>query len=581
MPAPELVFGEEGHVSSAGFGDVYFARANGAEETKHVFLAGNRLPQRLAGRDRFTIGELGFGTGLNFLVAWQEFLRTTDGTQHLYYISVEKFPLTRELLATLHPELAAVYPHRLPGWHRVYLERCTLTLGFGEAETLLSGIDASVDAWFLDGFAPAKNPDMWSDLIFAQLARLSASDATCATFTAAGFVKRGLQAQGFTMQKIKGFAHKREMLVGSRAAVCPPALPSPQQTIVMGAGIAGCTVARALAERGVRVTVLEKQTVAAGASGNPAAVLYPQLTKYYTPATAWHLTGYGFMLRQLARWKAMGLTFRWQQAGMVRIPRDGNAKAQLESLQIDPAIAQYVSREEAAAHAGTEVAGDGVWLPEGSWIAPSELCHALLQHPNITLHEATVVTRLERVEDGWKLQTTSKDFSTTCLVVCVAEQAGILLPEIIMPIGKSAGQVSVVESSSALQAIVSHRGYVIPMDTKYILGATYDRTDFSGAVTEANHAKNLQHAHGALPQWKGSAVLGGRTSIRATTPDKLPYVGMVDEGLYVSIGHGSRGMISAPLAAEVLASQIVGEMVPLTPELRAAINPLRRSPLSS
>ena len=559
MPAPSLVFEGEGQVSSADFGDVYFSRASGVAETQHVFLKGNGLPERFAGRPQFTIGELGFGTGLNFLVAWRAFLETTGPKQHLHYISVEKFPLTREQLAQLHPEspLLAYYPLRLPGWHRIHFERCTLTLGFGEAEALFGGIDASVDAWFLDGFAPAKNPDMWSDGLFASLARLSAPDATVATFTAAGFVKRGLAAQGFAMEKVRGFAHKRDMLVGRRAGVLPQKPETVTSVLVVGAGIAGCTLAHALAERGVQVTLADKGMVAGGASGNPAAVLYPQLTKFFTPATAWHLTGYGFMLRQLARWRAQGLDFRWEQPGMLRLPREGEAT--LASLQLDPIIAHDISKAEAGEIAGTAVARDGAFLPQGSWIDPGALCRALAQHANITLREQWNIAAITRQGAPW-------------------QAAAALLPEIPMPIGRSAGQVSLLPMGAPVKCIVNHRGYVIPADGQCIVGATYDRSDFSCAVTEANHAENLQHAREALPDWQGDTALDGRVSIRATTPDKLPYVGRVHDGLYVSVGHGSRGMISAPLAAEVLAAQLVGEMVPLTPVLRAAINPLRRAP---
>ncbi len=578
LPAPELLFEGEGRISSAQFGDVYFSRASGEEETQHVFLHGNGLPERFATRKDFTIGELGFGTGLNFLVAWKQFLVATDASQHLHYISVEKFPLTRAQLEALDPAhpLLEFYPLRLPGWHRIHLERCTLTLGFGDATELLGGIEAQVDAWFLDGFSPAKNPDMWSDALFASLARLSAADATVATFTAAGFVKRGLAAQGFAMRKQQGFAHKRDMLVGARELpVAAPAQIKKQNILVIGAGIAGCSVAHALAERGVAVTLVDAGTVAGGASGNPAAVLYPQLTKFYTPATAWHLTGYAFMLRQLARWKAQGLVFDWQPIGMLRLPRDGNARAQLDSLQLDSAIAHYVTREKASALARTEVASDGVFLPQGSWINPDALCRALVQHPNMMLQEHCSISALTRSDEGWRAQGLDGVFSD--VVVCAAQGAAALVPQLTMPIGISAGQISVLPSGVELATIVSHRGYVIPAGAHCIVGATYDRTDLSGAVTEANHAENLQHAREALPSWQGDAVLGGRTSLRATTPDKLPYVGAVGEGLYVSIGHGSRGMISAPLAAEILVSQILGQMVPLTPELRAAISPQRRA----
>lgn len=571
VPIPELLHGAEGHVSSAQFGDVYFSRASGIAETRHVFLEGNGLPARFANRLHFTIGELGFGTGLNFKVAWEAF-RAANPQGQLHYISVEKYPLSHAQLAALHPDLAAWYPLRLPGWHRVHLPQCTLTLGFGDAAELLATARFAADAWFLDGFAPAKNPEMWSDALFAELARLSAPDATLATFTAAGGVKRGLMAHGFAMRKVPGFGTKRDMLVGRRTGA-PLPMTEAGTALVIGAGIAGVTAARALAERGVTVTVLEQGAVASGASGNPAAVLYPQLTKYYTPATAWHLTGYSYMLRQLARWRAEGLAFRWEQPGMLRIPREPGPSP-LATLGLDPAMVHDLTAEEAAAWAGRRVAGAGMLVPGGSWINPGELCAALLQHPRITVHTHTPVTTLLRRDGQWHAGAHHADRA----VIATAQHAAALLQDRALPLGASAGQVSMVKADGPLRGIVSHRGYVIPVDGMHLIGATYDRADLSGAVTAANHAENLGHARTALPGWQGSAPLAGRTSIRATTPDRLPYVGAVGEGVYISAGHGSRGMISAPLAAEVIAAQAMGEMVPLDATLQAAINPQRRAP---
>lgn len=580
MIAPDLLLEGEGRVSSASFGDVYFSRASGEEETKHVFLAANGLPQRFAQARHFTIGELGFGTGLNFLVAWKTFLQT-PGSGHLHYISVEKFPLTREQFAALHPEaeaLLAHYPLRLPGWHRIQLERCTLTLGFGDAETLLRDADATIDAWFLDGFAPAKNAAMWSDHLLAHVARLTVAGGTFATFTAAGFVKRSLQANGFTVEKQRGYAHKRDMLAGRKtdAGARPiPTIKEAGEVLVVGAGIAGATAAHAMAERGWRVTVLEAATVAGAASGNPAAVLFPQLTKFYTPATQWHLSGYALMLRNLKRWN-----IAHHQPGLLVMPRQHDAATIIRNLQPDPAIARLVTAEEASAIAGTRLASEAIFLPEGTWIEPGMLCRQLLQHPHIRLHEQHAVESMTRAAGHWQVQTAQGAFRTAHLVLCTAQHATEMVPD--MPVGMSAGQVSeFARNGLGLRCIVSQHGYMIPTNDRLVAGATYDHHDRSLAVTEANHATNRAHAMETLPEWVPGEIIAGRTSLRATTPDRLPYVGAVEPGLYVSIGHGSRGMISAPLAAEIIAAQITGEMVPLTPVLQAAIHPKRRAPASS
>lgn len=204
------------------FDDIYFS-GRGADETRHVFLDGNDLERRLAGAARFTIGELGFGTGLNFLSACALWRRVRRPGATLHFLSVEKFPLSPDDLrraGAAWPEysdgadaLASAYPPPVGGWHQLRFDGgVTLTLGFGEAADLLPRCEAAVDAWFLDGFSPAKNPDMWGEAVLRAVARLSAPGATTATFTVAGAVRRGLEAAGFATEKRAGYGRKREML---------------------------------------------------------------------------------------------------------------------------------------------------------------------------------------------------------------------------------------------------------------------------------------------------------------------------------------------------------------------------------
>ena len=218
---------------SKEFDDVYFSAEDGLAETHHVFLKGNDLPaawQGVEGKsDRFVIGETGFGTGLNFLAAWKLFEETADEGQSLEFISFEKYPLSVEEIAdALEPwrgefdgrleRMLALYPLRVPGSHRVQMSaRVGLTLIIDDVNEGMAQLDTREDAWFLDGFNPAKNPQMWSEEVFLQMARLSASGASFATFTAAGFVKRGLAAAGFDVEKTDGFGRKRHMLVGVKS----------------------------------------------------------------------------------------------------------------------------------------------------------------------------------------------------------------------------------------------------------------------------------------------------------------------------------------------------------------------------
>lgn len=606
VPLPDLIF-RDGAPFAQGFDDVYFSKAGGVAETTHVFLKGNGLPERFASHANFTIGELGFGTGLNFLVAWDAFLKHAPAGHHLHFVSLEKFPLTpvmlREALAsypefkTLSEQLIENYPLRLPGLHRVHFPRVTLTLGFGDAEELLPQIDACIDAWFLDGFAPAKNADMWSLPVLNQVGRMSAAGTTFATFTSAGNVRRGLSQQGFAVEKVPGFGHKREMSTGKKMpegdaplraegadpSGSPSATQRPLTTLVVGAGIAGCTIARALAERGVNVTVLERGRVAGGASGNPAAVLFPQLPKRWSVNASWYFTAYSFMLRQLARWRREGLKFGGAEIGMLRLPRHAEEEKQLYTMELalglDAGIAQWVTRERASHIAGVALATGAAYFPRGTWLSPAELCQALIAHPNITVKTSCEVISLTHRDGVWSVKTPAgESFSGANCCIAVAHESAAIFSRDFLRVSKVGGQISEIAASSVaatISAILCHKSYLIPHGKTYLAGATYNHGDDSLLVTPENHQKNLAEIATFLPDWVKSEPIGGRTAFRATTPDRMPYVGEIEPGLFVSLGHGSRGFLSAPLAAEEIASRICGEVSPLTAELRATVDPWR------
>ncbi|NLC09688.1 MAG: bifunctional tRNA (5-methylaminomethyl-2-thiouridine)(34)-methyltransferase MnmD/FAD-dependent 5-carboxymethylaminomethyl-2-thiouridine(34) oxidoreductase MnmC, partial [Gammaproteobacteria bacterium] len=321
---------EQGQPLSAEFADVYFSKQSGLDESRYVFIQHNQLTERFQQLDNSTplvVAETGFGTGLNFLTCWQLFLQQAPEQARLHFISVEKYPLHAadlQLALALWPELEPLSAQLLqqylviqPGYqHFIFQQgRVCLTLLIGEASEQLSQLDAKVDAWFLDGFAPSKNPDMWSDALFSQLARLAKPQTTLATFTSAGFVRRGLQAAGFSMQRHPGFGHKREMLSGvfsgsHTASWAAPWFARPTQpsnaekhAVIIGAGISGCASAYSLAIRGWRVTLIERNPhIALEASGNPQGVLYLKLSAHQTNLTQLILAGFGFSRRLLTHW---------------------------------------------------------------------------------------------------------------------------------------------------------------------------------------------------------------------------------------------------------------------------------------
>lgn len=214
---------------SERFNDIYFSPENGLEETKHVFIGGNDLYNRwknLNIQNSFCILELGFGTGLNFLTAWKEYLEFKNRFR-LHFISVEKFPLSREEiskalsvfseLAEIKKEFLSLYRDLIPGMNYFqFLEgKIHLSLFLGDVSIALGEISGKVDAIFLDGFAPSKNPEMWDKSVLENLKYVSKKETTLSTFTVARTVRDSLSSAGFKLEKRPGFGRKREMLIGS------------------------------------------------------------------------------------------------------------------------------------------------------------------------------------------------------------------------------------------------------------------------------------------------------------------------------------------------------------------------------
>src|SRR5258708_14859453 len=303
---------------SSAFADVYHSTQGGLEQARHVFLAGNELPERWRERDCFTILETGFGIGLSFLAAWDAWRQDPRRPKRLHFISVEARPFElHDLSPALAPfaglealarALANVWPPPLAGFHRLHFDagNVILTLLFGEAHRMLPQLVGRADAFFLDGFTPARNPDMWSPEVVRQLARLAAPGATLATWTVAGGVPAALADARFEIGTRPGFASKREMLVG-RCRDGAPAARAQRRAAIVGAGAAGTLAAERLASRGWEVALVdvrsEPNTSAVGlvrpianlrdavnAQPSRAAFLYaPQPYRPLLPA-AYHLT---------------------------------------------------------------------------------------------------------------------------------------------------------------------------------------------------------------------------------------------------------------------------------------------------
>ncbi len=659
----QLDWDEDGQPLSSVFGDVYFSRANGLEETRHVFLQHNQLAlrwQQLNSTEKFVIAETGFGSGLNFLAAWELWLATAPASAQLHFVSVEKFPLSKSDLRralALWPELQHLsqqlinaYPCIVgEGFHRLSFMggRIKLTLiindaarGFAQllatTDPLYAQHSSKVDAWFLDGFAPSKNPQMWSEDLFSGIHQLSKAGTTAATFSAAAIVKKGLKFAGFSLEKVAGFGRKREMLKAimpaNRADYFYPqpfykssshfpspwpingsaSVPAEKHALIIGAGLAGCTSARALAERGWRITLLERSNrIAAEASGNPQGVLYAKLSHKQEAQAEFNLTSLQFAQSfYAARWPTIG-----NKIGVLQLAYDDSEKllhTQLrEKFSTAAELVQFVAPEQASEIAGIHLHHGGLYFPHAGWISPVQLCEQLIEHPLITLLSECEVQDIQRKNDLWCINNDS-ELQAPVVIIANARDAQTFPQTQHLPIKSIRGQITYLPataSSQQINTVICSEGYIAPArNGQHCTGATFNLKEESRELRGQDHLTNLENLREPLPglmdDWKNLDVnsLDGRVAFRCTLPDYLPAVGPVaDEvatlhsfaplrknarafiqetgkylpGLYLNIGHGSRGLAYTPLCAEILAAHVNQEPQAVASELVNALNPAR------
>ncbi|NDA08550.1 MAG: FAD-dependent oxidoreductase, partial [Alphaproteobacteria bacterium] len=418
---------------SRRFGDIYFAIADGLAETRLVFIEGNKLAERMPGRHHFTIAETGFGTGLNFLATLALLEDMGHAAPRLTYIATELAPLDGEMMRKAlagFPELAPYremlishLPPRWPGRHRVLLNggKVVLELLYGDSATMIKRTNFQADAWFLDGFAPARNPDMWGDDLFTLIASHTAEKGTLASFTSAGHVRRGLEAAGFSVHRLEGYGNKRHRITAEFNGKST-SLPSQSGHVaIIGAGIAGASVAAGLNRRGYNVTVLGSGADAAdGASGNRIAVQAPRLTATDTSQARLSLTGYGYA-RRLARETGASVAdktilYAWNEREQIR-------QEKITALGWPETVFRLVDTNTAKAITGHETHLGGMLFPEGGTVIPHQLVRCCLD--GVTLRLGVSVRSVTKQLSGWRIDTDAGPVA--CDIAVLAMGAGLPL----------------------------------------------------------------------------------------------------------------------------------------------------------
>jgi tRNA 5-methylaminomethyl-2-thiouridine biosynthesis bifunctional protein len=628
----------DGIPSSPRYQDIYHSRSGALAQARHVFLAGNDLPARWRGPRHFCILETGFGLGLNFLATWQAWRDDPARCPRLHYVSIEAHPVQPadilraveglpELaeLTDLARELAARHPPTLPGLLRIVFTHqggeLHLTLALGDAATLLPQLVLSADAVYLDGFSPARNPELWSLPVFKGVARLMRPGGTAATWSVAARVRQGLTQCGFLVEKVPGLPPKRDALraryapAWSRPASWPAHAPAPSRdattpsVLVIGAGLAGACVAHRLAAAGHAVTVLEAgPTPASGASGLPAGLMVPHVSPDDAQMSRLTRAGAQQMLDLIRR---TGLDRRhWRDDGVLQVVDDAH-KARAPAAWHDfggELFAMTVTPDGRPARQFAQALA----------IEPGALVRHLLSGAAlgpgagaIRVQVGAAVARLARDGDDWVAHDAAGTEIGRALRVVLtaalgsadlaAQAPGSRWPAILRAVR---GQVTLGQRPLGAEAPpqpLSGDGHFIaawnhvdadPAATDgatppwhWMMGASFERGETALEAHAAADAGNLEKLRRLSPALADALAdqfderARHWVQVRCASPDRLPLVGEVPgcPGLHLLAALGSRGLSLAAVCAELLACQIDGEPWPLERALAGALAPARFS----
>ena len=537
------------------------------------------------------MAETGFGTGLNFLAVVAETMRLKSRTK-IDFISVEGCPPDKQQVAaalSAFPELRQIYVKMLQQWPRRWLGvhhmsfldgQISLHLHYGRAEQVLPTLDFSADIWFLDGFSPAKNPEIWSVEIIKQIARLSAHRARLATFTVAASVKASLTDAGFDCEKTAGFGRKRDMLTASfvKGFTSTKKLQL-RKVLVIGGGIAGCAVASGLKAVGLEAVILDAATQSgAGASGNPAGLVVPFLS-------VGDMIGARLSISCLADTRAFLDAHNLAiSQGVISLDYDQRKSARQKKIGeqgFPPDLAIYKTADDLTARCGLQVHVGGLLFETGAVIRPQQLCSHLTK--GVEHIFGAELSFISGEEGAWAAHCVDgRSFRADHIVLCMGADLPPLLKTIGYDLGTcqvTSGQLSVLPQTTGLASLrkaLNYSGYVTPLiERRQYLGAGFDPTADT-AVSQKSHFHNL-----ALMPVELRALAGqpsgweGRTSRRLSYPDRLPLAGQIAPGLSVVSALGARGLTLARLIGKSVAHEISGRPPILPYQIMKALHPQR------
>lgn len=544
--------------ASTAFDDIYFSVDGGLEEARDVYLRGCGLPGHWVGREAFTIAELGFGTGLNFLATmemWRE--RRLPPAARLTYIAVEGFPLSAPELRKAYAhwedippvlkQLHEKWPDRVKGVHVLDFEDVRLILIHDPVEQALERIDFTADAWFLDGFTPSKNPDMWSQKVLKKVYALSAPGCRLGAFTVAGDVRRSLMNAGFEVSKQPGFGRKRERLEAvkplEKSEVAAP--PAPRVAII-GGGISGLMTAQHLQVLGAQPVIYIAEGHIA-ASGNQRAIIKPRLDLLDRPESRLFNAAYHYALQCYDGDHVVG-------RGVYQLSKSEKDRNRSQKLTQNAQLPQSHMTYVDAPECGLNASFGALYFPNAQVINPAEFCDDMLER--FTIYKESI-DKIVRGESAVELHSKPGIIAKfDHVVICAGQGVRDFLPDLDVRLQR--GQITKVKSGSALSHAVTYGGYAIPDGDAIWLGATHGPHE--GGDNAENIASDDQDNidNFAARGGQAGAVLDHRASVRVTTPVTLPIAGSVTDHVHIISGLGGRGFVFAPLLGAHIAAKICG-----------------------
>jgi tRNA 5-methylaminomethyl-2-thiouridine biosynthesis bifunctional protein len=601
LPSAELSWNTDNLPYSTLYDDIYYSSSGAIKESQHVFIAGNDLPERWKEQPYFSMAELGFGAGLNFLNTWRSWdqHKKIDRIEHprfLSYIAFEAYPLSSEQLERVHTnwesfgEKARLLRSRLPqpirGVHRILFpgEQLALTLVYGDALEYLEQLRFKADAWLLDGFSPGQSgsetDSLWSKEILKLVGERTRLGGTFATYTVARAVRERLLEAGFELERRPGFGQKKEMLCGRKTRAEPFEVPQkahPQRVKIIGAGLAGLALALSLIERGVHVRLVDqRQAPALAASSIKGAALHPHLSSQVDLLMRFSLAGY---LHSISLLNSPQFRAQFHKTGVTQL---------LHSLRLEN-VAQAVSRlglEEIA-----KLETDSIHFPAAGWCNLNQLATALFEQlkPGI---EWSPNTKQDKID---------YDPETIQVIAC-GHESNDLLNRGLFSLESLRGQVDFIKLDVGQfpHKVLCGDGYFVPMtETEGLIGSTFERNSTNCGFSQQSSKDLFIKLSNLMPNLKiGQEMLSpGQVAFRAMPGDRLPLIGEIPDlnlfteaylpgfdyypqfpmlkQLYMNTGHGARGLTSFFIAAEILSSVILDEPPAIEPDLAAALHPAR------